>query len=122
MTVGSYNQIIKAKGPKRSKFGNKITEYDGRKYHSTKEANYARELDLLKNAQNDSQRVLKWEPQVRYDLVVKEQHIAVYVLDFLVQYADGRQEHVDVKGVRTDVYKMKKKMMKALYDIDIIEV
>jgi len=122
MSISAYNGIIKAKGPKRSKYGNKITEYNGTKFDSAKEAKYARELDLLRKAQEASQRVVDWQGQVRYPLAINDAHICTYVLDFLVQYADGRQEHVDVKGVKTSVYQIKKKMMKAVYDIDIIEV
>lgn len=105
-----------------AKYGNKITEYDGRKYHSKKEAGYARELDMLSKARVDAQRVVSWLPQVKYRLEVNGVKIADYILDFKVEYADGRVEYVDVKGVRTGEYVMKKKLMKALFNIDIIEV
>ena len=123
--------LIKTKSAKQQKYGNKITEYEGRKYHSRKEADYARELDLLKRAKNDAQRVLEWHPQVRYDLAVNNVPVTTYVLDFRVHYADGRVEYIDVKGqknkkgdgfVTTAEYTIKKKLMKALYDIEIIEV
>lgn len=127
----SSGGLIKMKSAPKSKYGNKITEYNGRKYHSKKEADYAHELDLLKRAKNDSQRVVEWHPQVRYDLAVNNVPVAFYVLDFRVHYADGRVEYIDVKGrknektgnfIVTDDYRIKKNLMKALYDIDIIEV
>ena len=31
--------------------------------------------------------------------------------DFVVTYSDGHVEVIDVKGVRTDVYKLKRKML-----------
>ena len=45
-----------------------------------------------------------------------------YIADFT--YTDRKRGFVveDVKGKRTDVYKMKKKLMKDIYDISITEV
>lgn len=106
---------------KQSKFGNKKTEYKGDMYDSKAEARYASELDTLKNARFEAERVVTYERQVRYPFEVNGVKIATYVLDFKVTYADGRVEHVDVKGMRTDVYKMKKKLMLACYGIEIIE-
>ena len=37
-------------------------------------------------------------------------------------YGDGRIEYVDVKGVKTDIYRIKKKLVEALYSIKIKEV
>ena len=34
-----------------------------------------------------------------------------YTADFVVEYADGRVEVIDVKGMRTDVYKLKRKLL-----------
>lgn len=127
ITTGQYHAIIKKKKPK-NKYGNKITEYNGRKYHSKKEAAYAAELDMLLNAKNDDLRVVEWQPQVKYDLVVKGTVVGHYVLDFLVRYADGRTEYIDIKAkdkngkfLTTNEYRLKKNLMKAIYDIDIIE-
>ncbi len=106
---------------KQNKYHNKKTDYKGEKYDSKAEAGYAAELDMLKNARFEAQRVVLWERQVRYPLVVNDVKIAVYVLDFKVTYGDGRVEHVDVKGMRTDVYKIKKKLMLACHGIEIIE-
>lgn len=46
-----------------------------------------------------------------------------YIADFLVKYSDGREEVVDVKGMRTDVYKLKKKLLLHQYpEIDFKEI
>lgn len=45
-----------------------------------------------------------------------------YLLDFMVFYADGNIEYVDVKGVVTAIYKLKKKQVEALYPIKIKEI
>lgn len=106
----------------KPKYGNKITEYNGKKYHSKKEAGYAAELDMLGNARNDAQRVVKYDTQVKYHLEVNNVLIGAYILDFKVEYADGHVEYVDVKGFLTEEYKIKKKLMKALFNIEIKEV
>lgn len=108
---------------KRSKYGNKKTEYNGRTYHSKKEALYAEGLDTAMHAKDEKERVVSWKPQVRYDIVVNGQKICAYILDFLVEYGDGRVEYVDVKskGTITDVYRIKSKLMKAVLGIEITE-
>lgn len=42
-----------------------------------------------------------------------------YIADYLVFYADGTCRVVDVKGVETDTFKMKKKLVESLYPIEI---
>lgn len=105
-----------------SKYGNVYTPYNGRVYHSAKEAEYARTLDQLRKARKKSEKVVRVEPQVPYRISVAGVHICKYYLDFKVTYADGRVEYVDVKGVSTDVYKLKKKLMAAVHKIAITEV
>jgi hypothetical protein len=49
-------------------------------------------------------------------------HLSIY-LDFRYEdIATGKSLTEDVKGVRTALYMLKKKLVKALYDVDIIEV
>lgn len=122
MRIGVSEFKVLTGKKKVNKYGNKKTEYNGQTFDSRKEAQYARELDLLSKAQNDTQRVVKYETQVRYPLEVNGTKIATYVLDFKVEYADGRVEFVDVKGMRTGVYKLKKKLMLACHGIEITEV
>lgn len=105
-----------------SKYHNVPTVYDGRTYHSRKEADYAKFLDASRRAVKLRDRVTKIEPQVRYPFKVNDVLICTYVLDFRVTYADGRVEHVDVKGFATGVYQIKRKLMRACYGIDLIEV
>lgn len=107
---------------RKSKYGNIKTEYNGTVFMSKKEANYAMELDLRKKAVKESDRVVSYEMQVPYKIVVNGKHICKYLADFRVLYADGHTEVVDVKGVRTNIYTMKKKLVEALYPIEIIEV
>lgn len=100
-----------------NKFGAIRTEYDGRVYHSKREADFARSLDLLKHARGKD-KVESWEPQLRIPLVVNNRKICDYVVDFLVRYADGRKELIEVKGMWTDVAKLKRKLFEATWLAD----
>ncbi len=110
----------KRKPSKKNKYNAVKTEYNGVKYDSKKEASRAFTLDVLRKAKGND-RVLNIERQVSYDLIVNNIKIARYVLDFKITYSD-RVVHEDVKGVLTPVYKLKKKLMKAIHGIDIIDV
>ncbi len=103
---------------RKNKYGNKKTVYNGIKYDSKKEAEYAFRLDVLKK----SGEVNRWERQINYKLEVQGIKICSYRLDFKVYYSDGRIEYVDVKGYRTTEYKIKAKLMRACHGIQIKEV
>lgn len=100
------------------KYRNIITEVDGIKFHSKAEAIYYSKLKLYIKLGE----VVKFERQVPYELIVNGILICKYVADFVVYYSDGTVKVVDVKGVRTEVYKLKYKLMLALHDINILEI
>ena len=107
-----------------SKYRNVRTFYKGKTYDSKKESVYRASLDMLKKAKNPQYRVVSIEEQVPYKLEVNGVSIGKYVLDFKVEYADGHTEYIDVKSAMTaklPVYRMKKKLMLALYGIEILE-
>lgn len=102
-----------------SKYGNQIVEEDGLKFRSKAEHRRYRELKLLLAAGE----IADLEIQPRYPLVVNGVKVATYVADY--RYRDVRTGEVrveDVKGKATLVYTMKKKLVKALYGIDVEEV
>lgn len=104
---------------KRPKYGNRRTVVDGFTFDSQAEA---RRYLLLKALQK-SGHIKKLERQVKYLLAVEGTKIADYVCDF--RYIDEKRQVLvveDVKGVKTPVYRLKKKLMKAIYGIDIVEV
>ena len=104
----------------RSKYNAQKTIYNGVKFDSKKEANYCAKLDMLKKATGND-KVISYELQPRYDIIVNEKKIGFYKADFKVLYRN-RVEVIDVKGFKTDVYKIKKKLVEAIYGIKIIEV
>jgi hypothetical protein len=98
---------------RRGKYRAKKTEYNGVLFDSKKEAAYCARLDLMKAAG----KISYYLRQVPFDLPggVK------YRVDFMEVWSDGRVRYVDVKGVRTQVYIMKKKQVEALYPVVIEE-
>lgn len=44
-----------------------------------------------------------------------------YLLDFLVFWSDGHQSFEDVKGARTEVFKLKRRQVADLYGVEIEE-
>lgn len=126
MKLSDYMKMQNKKlGIKKSKYNNQRSEHAGESYQSKAEANYARNLDLMKIATTEKDRVVKWERQIKFPIAVKKKHICNYYLDFKVEYADGRTEYVDVKGYQKGVayglFTIKKKLVEALYGITIIE-
>jgi len=102
----------------RSKFGAVRTTVDGITFASKKEAKRYQELRLLERAKEITDLIL----QPRFPLQIHGKSLGSYVGDF--QYTvDGVREVVeDVKGVRTPVYRLKKKIVEAIYGITIQEV
>jgi hypothetical protein len=97
------------------KYKNISSFYDGYWYQSKREAEHAHTLDLLKKAKNEKDRVAEWKRQVKYSLDVNGYHIANYIVDFEVDYADGHKELHEVKGMELDVWKMKMKLLEATF-------
>lgn len=108
-----------------SKYRNKRRTVDGITFDSIKEANHYSELKLLEKAGE----LWDLELQPRFPIKINGELICTYVADFkytCLFKAGGRasitDKIVDVKGVRTREYKLKKRLMKAVYGIDIVEV
>lgn len=114
------------KPKKKSKFGNVKTELDGIKFDSIKESEYYAELKLAERAGQIKE--IKLQPrftlQEKFTDLDGEHHRKVeYVADFDITYSNGRREIVDVKGHKTDVYKLKKKwFLKTHPTLRLVEV
>jgi hypothetical protein len=103
----------------RNKFGNKKTVIDGITFASKKEATRYQQLKLMVKAK----AIKHLELQPRYAIEINGVKICTYVADFRYTSASGGKEIVeDVKGVRTPIYKLKKKLMKAIKMIEIQEI
>lgn len=108
---------------KVSKYKNKKVEYKGMIFDSKKE--YLRYL-VLEDKWNKGE-IKNLKRQVPYILVPsfnlnkKKYREMKYLADFVYE-ENGKQVVEDVKGIRTDVYKLKKKLMAYIYQIEIKEV
>jgi hypothetical protein len=103
----------------RSKYGNRRTMVDGIEFASAKEARRYMDLRLLEKAR----LIEDLQMQRRYRLEVNGYLICSYVCDF--SYWDNASRRLvteDTKGFRTPAYRLKKKLMKAIYGIDIQEI
>lgn len=102
---------------KRSKYGNIKTVIDGITFDSRREADYYCELKMLKKAKE----IKDFSLQPKYELQPKfkkngTSHRAInYIADFVILRNDGVLEVVDIKGMETDVFKIKRKMFEYMY-------
>ena len=100
--------------PKRQKYNNKVTVYDGVKYHSALEAKRAAQLDLLLKAGE----IVFWCRQPQFVLG----NGVTYKADFVVGYFDGRVEVSDVKGVETAEFKKTMKLLEKRFPEFVLHV
>lgn len=98
----------------KHKFKAKPTELDGIKFASKKEAKRYRDLKTLQ----ELGEILFFLRQVPFHL----QAGVKYVCDFLVFWTNGEVTIEDVKGIKTDMYIVKKKMVEATYPVTITEI
>lgn len=102
-----------------NKYRAKKTEVDGILFDSRKEA--ARYCVL-----RDDPNVKDLELQPKFDLLVtnletgQQKKVGFYKADFRYTL-DGEVIIEDVKGVKTSVYNLKKRIIKGIYNIDIKE-
>jgi hypothetical protein len=104
--------------PARSKYGSRRTTVDGVTFDSAKEATRWGELVMMQKAGHIS----GLRRQVSYDLVVNGHKVATYRADFVYADASGLDVVEDVKGFRTPVYRLKRRLMLACHGADVREV
>lgn len=114
MTQSSPPNTGKAGKPR--KFRNVPVEVDGIRFDSKKEARRWGELRLMERAS----LIADLKRQVRYRLDVNGLHVCDYIADFTYLEGSGAGLTVeDVKGVATDVFRLKAKLMKAIHGVEV---
>ena len=98
---------------KRGKYGNK--RENG--FDSRREARRHEELRLLEKAKD----IADLKKQTPFRIEINGELVCTYKADFTYLKA-GVLVVEDAKGCKTPVYRLKKKLMKAVHGIDIIEV
>lgn len=105
---------------KRHKYGVAPKEertVDGIVFHSKAEARRWGELSLLQRAG----KIANLRRQPKWRIVINGIDCGSYAADFLYE-ENGKTVCEDVKGVRTQLYSLKKKIVEALYGVIITEV
>lgn len=106
----------------RSKYHAKKTTVDGITFDSVREAHRYLMLKVLEEsgAIGDLRRQVRYELVPAFDVDGRHYRPIYYVADF-VYVEDGREVVEDVKGMRTDVYKLKSKLFARRYGMNIKE-
>lgn len=115
--VRALNPSWDGRGRAAPKYGNRRTVVDGVALDSRAEAR--RYQELLLEAQAGA--ITDLHVHTRYDLVVNGWRVGRYEADFDYR-RDGRLVVEDVKGHRTDAYRLKRALMRALFNIEIVEI
>lgn len=104
-----------------SKYGNSKTVVNGITFDSKMEAEYYQYLKMSENA-----TIFHIQLQPKFlilsgytDTEGKKQRPIYYQADFLVEYESGLVEVIDVKGVETEAFKLKKKMFESRYGMKL---
>lgn len=116
LTREEGRQLLSQKKKPTNKYNAKRVLLDGICFDSKAEANYYAALKLREKANE----VTDIELQRWYDLIVNGVLVARYRADFTFYDRLLRNRRIiDVKGVETRDFKMKRKLMKACFGLDI---
>lgn len=116
--------LAKAKRGRRRKYGNRVTfSADGRKFDSLKECKRYEDLKLLERA--GEIQGLELQPAYAFEIcgepvIFDSGRQLTYRADFRYK-VNGQVIVEDTKGFKTDVYKIKRALMKAIYGIEVRE-
>ena len=115
ITAKEYRKLTKRRT--KSKYGNKKVKIDSLTFDSKAEALYYSELKIRQK----TGEILFFRVQPRYRLLDgfekdgKRHRPIDYIADFEIHHKDGSIEVVDIKGYKTDVFRIKEKLFNAKY-------
>lgn len=101
--------------PKKSKYGNKKVTYAGQIFDSIGERD---RYFYLQEAERQG-RIKDLKCQVRFPLDVNGLKVCAYIADFVYFLPDGHRIVEDYKGAITDVFRLKAKLFKAIYGMEV---
>jgi hypothetical protein len=119
MDIPTYRREAKGRA---HKYGARATTVDNISFPSRREANRYTELKALLRAGKISNLEVDAQNPIIYDIEVNGLHITNYRPDF--RYYDNETKRMvvcDAKGFRTDVYRLKRKLVRAVFGIEIME-
>ena len=122
--IGNVMRLVHTQRKKANKYNARKTMVCGHTFDSKREAEIY--LDLLSRKQHGE--IIRIGLQPSYTLLEgfrdnqgNKQRPITYTADFFVTYADGHSEVIEVKGVRTRDYLLRKKLfLHMMRDTDII--
>ena len=115
MSAKEYQEAA-AKPARGNKYKAKRTLLDGICFDSKAEASYYAGLKLRQRAGE----VEDVEMQRPYALIIEGQLICTYRADFVFwDVAERRRRVIDVKGIETPAFKIKRKLMKACHGLEV---
>lgn len=108
--------VITTAKAKRNKYNATRTEFDGFRYDSKFEAEVAAELDLLKRTHS----IQDWERQYQVEMWVHrpdgvKAFSVKHKVDFRILHNDGSYELLESKGVETDDYKHRRRLLEKVW-------
>lgn len=105
----------------KNKYNNKKVVYNGIKFDSAIEARYYEYLKVLKE-----QKIIEsFELQPKFVLLDpfekngKKFRAITYNADFLVTYVDGHKEVIDIKGMVTQQFELRRKLFEHRYPYEL---
>jgi hypothetical protein len=127
MSAAQYRELLAAEqATPSSKYGNRRVKVGTETLDSSAEARRYHQLLLLQRAGDirDLQRQVRFQlaPACRLRGAAADSRPLVYVADFVYVDQWGATVIEDVKGHLTDVYKIKRHLMKTVLGHDIVEI
>ena len=122
--IGNVMRLVRVQSRQKNKYNARKTVMCGHEFDSKREAEIY--LDLLSRKQAGEIVRIAFQPQYTLlegfkDNTGKNQKPITYTADFFVTYADGRSEVIEVKGVKTRDYILRKKLfLYRMRETDII--
>jgi len=123
-TIGNVMRLVRVQSRKKNKYNARKTVMCGHTFDSKREAEIY--LDLLSRKQAGEIVRIRLQPSYTLlegfrDNTGKNQKPITYTADFLVEYDDGRREVIEVKGMRTRDYLLRKKLfLHMMRETDIV--
>lgn len=117
--VTTHRIAERGDGKKRgrlSKYGNIKAEADGQIFASKRERGRWMDLRLMEKAGS----IKNLQRQVVYPLEINGVKVCDYIADFVYERADKLVVE-DSKGYRTEVFRLKSKLMRAVHGIEVFE-
>ena len=110
----TYQKAWKQQRRPQNKYGAVRQIHDDGAFDSKAELRRWCDLKILERAGE----IRNLERQVRFPIEINGVHVCDYIADF-VFFENGVRVVEDKKGVQTDTFRIKAKLMRALYNIDV---